>query len=189
MSYVWISPEAVAAAAGDLAEIGLSVGAAKAAAAAPTSQALAAGGDECSANIAALFGECGPERQALRTRVQSPASATTASTATARRRNASVDVGSDHRRRPVGHKDPRQRGRAARTLAPTAFRRRLRELHGAVLVRLARMHSHRRPAPPTRRRQPQPANRSPPVPIGCSFIRNSRRPGRIRGPRQPPNSR
>ena len=56
MSYVFATPEFVAAAATDLASIGSSITAASAAAAAPTSAVLAAGADEISAAIAALFG-------------------------------------------------------------------------------------------------------------------------------------
>ncbi|WP_459797563.1 PE family protein, partial [Mycobacterium riyadhense] len=71
MSYVWISPEAVAAAAEQLTGIGTSVGEANASAAAATTQLLAAGGDEVSARIAALFGAYGREYQAISTQMQS----------------------------------------------------------------------------------------------------------------------
>ncbi|MCV7078114.1 PE family protein, partial [Mycobacterium szulgai] len=71
MSYVWISPEVVAAAAADLAGVGSSVSAANAAAAASTTQVLAAGADEVSAEIAALFGGFGQEYQAISLQVQS----------------------------------------------------------------------------------------------------------------------
>ncbi|WP_459797713.1 PE family protein, partial [Mycobacterium riyadhense] len=65
MSFVSISPELVAAAAGNLAGVGSTISAANAAAAAPTTQVLAAAGDEISAQIAALFGGFGREYQAL----------------------------------------------------------------------------------------------------------------------------
>ncbi|PJE18374.1 MAG: PE family protein [Mycobacterium sp.] len=56
MSYVFASPEWVAAAASDLASIGSTINSASAAAAAPTSAVMAAGADDVSAVIAALFG-------------------------------------------------------------------------------------------------------------------------------------
>ncbi|WP_205874566.1 PE family protein [Mycobacterium camsae] len=56
MSYVFASPEWVAAAASDLASIGSTINAASAAAAMPTSAVMAAGADDVSAVIAALFG-------------------------------------------------------------------------------------------------------------------------------------
>ena len=56
MSYVFATPEWVAAAATDLASIGSSINAASAAAAMPTSAVMAAGADDVSAVIAALFG-------------------------------------------------------------------------------------------------------------------------------------
>lgn len=56
MSYVIAEPQMLAAAAGDLAAIGSTVSNASAAAAAPTTGVLAAGGDAVSAGIAALFG-------------------------------------------------------------------------------------------------------------------------------------
>lgn len=56
MSFVIATPEMVAAAAADLANIGSTVSAANATAAAPTIGMLAAGADEVSAAIAALFG-------------------------------------------------------------------------------------------------------------------------------------
>ncbi|MCV7074388.1 PE family protein, partial [Mycobacterium szulgai] len=65
MSFVLISPELVAAAAGDLAGVGSTISAANAAAAAPTTQLLTAAGDEISAQIAAMFGSYGREYQAL----------------------------------------------------------------------------------------------------------------------------
>src|ERR1700709_387997 len=57
MSFVFATPELVAAAAANLATIGSAVNAANAIAAAPTIQVLAAGADEVSAAIAALFGQ------------------------------------------------------------------------------------------------------------------------------------
>ncbi|MHA7653431.1 PE family protein [Mycobacterium sp. ML4] len=56
MSYVFATPEWVAAAASDLASIGSTINAASAAAAMPTSAVMAAGADDISALIAALFG-------------------------------------------------------------------------------------------------------------------------------------
>lgn len=64
MSFVLISPEVVSAAAGDLANVGSTISAANKAAAAATTQVLAAGADEVSARIAALFGMYGLEYQA-----------------------------------------------------------------------------------------------------------------------------
>lgn len=55
MSYRIAAPEMVAAAATDLASVGSSISAANAAAAAPTMSVLAAGADEVSAVVAALF--------------------------------------------------------------------------------------------------------------------------------------
>jgi PE family len=57
MSFVFATPEAVATAATDLANIASTIGAANAAAIAPTTRLPAAGADEISAAIAALFGE------------------------------------------------------------------------------------------------------------------------------------
>ncbi len=65
MLFVIAAPEALVSAAGDLATIGSTVGAANAAAAANTTQLLAAGADEVSAAIAALFGAHGQAYQAL----------------------------------------------------------------------------------------------------------------------------
>jgi hypothetical protein len=65
MSYVIAAPEYVAAAASDLAHIGSSIGAANAAAMTPTSGVLAAGADEVSAMIAALFSTHPQAYQAL----------------------------------------------------------------------------------------------------------------------------
>src|SRR3954447_7659878 len=56
MSWVIAAPEYVAAAASDLAGIGSSLTASNAVAAFPTTAVLAAGADEVSATIAALFG-------------------------------------------------------------------------------------------------------------------------------------
>ncbi|WP_136624933.1 PE family protein, partial [Mycobacterium attenuatum] len=56
MSYLIAAPEMVTAAASDLANIGSTLGVANAAAALPTMSVLAAGADEVSAAIAALFG-------------------------------------------------------------------------------------------------------------------------------------
>ncbi|MCV7075739.1 PE family protein, partial [Mycobacterium szulgai] len=69
MSFVLISPEWVMAAAGDLAGIGSSLSAANAAAAASTTQLVAAAGDEVSGQIAALFGVHGQQYQAMSTQV------------------------------------------------------------------------------------------------------------------------
>lgn len=63
MTYVVVSPEIVAAAAGTLTRISSSVSAANAAAAASTTDLLAAGADEVSTRIAALFGVHGLEYQ------------------------------------------------------------------------------------------------------------------------------
>ncbi|ORB59556.1 PE family protein, partial [Mycobacterium shinjukuense] len=56
MSFVSVVPELVVATAADLASIGSALDAANAAAAAETTGVLAAGADEVSAAIAALFG-------------------------------------------------------------------------------------------------------------------------------------
>lgn len=55
MSYVFASPELVEAAASDLANIGSAISDANTAAAFPTSSVMAAGADEVSASLAALF--------------------------------------------------------------------------------------------------------------------------------------
>ncbi|RES34785.1 PE family protein, partial [Mycobacterium tuberculosis] len=55
MSNLLVTPELVAAAAADLAGIGSAIGAANAAAGAPTMALLAAGADEVSAAVAAVF--------------------------------------------------------------------------------------------------------------------------------------
>ncbi|WP_079088989.1 PE family protein, partial [Mycobacterium tuberculosis] len=63
MSFVLIAPEFVTAAAGDLTNLGSSISAANA------SAVLAAGADEVSARIAALFGGFGLEYQAISAQV------------------------------------------------------------------------------------------------------------------------
>ena len=65
MSFVIAAPEFLTAAATDLANIGSTIGAANAAAAAPTTSLLAAGADEVSAAVAALFGGHAQSYQAL----------------------------------------------------------------------------------------------------------------------------
>ena len=65
MSFVFATPEAMATAATDLANIASTISTANAAAAAPTTQLLAAGADEISAAIAALFGRHALGYQAL----------------------------------------------------------------------------------------------------------------------------
>lgn len=65
VSFVWVSPELVSAAAADVAGIGSAVGAANTAAAAATTELLAAGGDEVSAAIAELFGMYGRDYQRI----------------------------------------------------------------------------------------------------------------------------
>jgi PE family len=55
MSFVIAVPEALAAVANDVANIGSALGTAHAAAAAPTTGVLAAGADEVSAAVAGLF--------------------------------------------------------------------------------------------------------------------------------------
>ncbi|AIH29846.1 hypothetical protein T209_15650, partial [Mycobacterium tuberculosis] len=64
MSFVIAAPEAIAAAATDLASIGSTIGAANAAAAANTTAVLAAGADQVSVAIAAAFGAHGQAYQA-----------------------------------------------------------------------------------------------------------------------------
>src|SRR5262249_46154667 len=68
MSYLVAAPELMSAAAADLARIGSTLSAAKAAAAGPTPGMLAAGEDEVSAAITALFARHGQAFQALGTR-------------------------------------------------------------------------------------------------------------------------
>ena len=65
MSFVNVAPELVEAAAHDLAGIGSTLGEATGLAAAPTTSIAAAGTDEVSTAIAALFGSHGQEFQAL----------------------------------------------------------------------------------------------------------------------------
>jgi hypothetical protein len=65
MSFVFATPEYVAAAASDLANIGGTISSANAAALGPTSGVLAAGADEVSATIAALFDAHAQAYQAL----------------------------------------------------------------------------------------------------------------------------
>src|SRR5262245_60060922 len=67
MSYLIAAPEWLAAAATDLAGVGSSISAANAAAAAPTTSLLAAGADEVSAALAALFGAHAQTYQSLST--------------------------------------------------------------------------------------------------------------------------
>ncbi|WP_261901069.1 PE family protein, partial [Mycobacterium marinum] len=68
MSFVITAPEALTAAATDLASLGSTIGAANAAAAAPTTAVLAAGADEVSAAVAALFDAQGQAYQLLSAR-------------------------------------------------------------------------------------------------------------------------
>lgn len=65
MSFVFATPEYLAAAASDLANLASSISSANAAALTPTSGVLAAGADEVSAGIAALFGAHAEVYQAL----------------------------------------------------------------------------------------------------------------------------
>ncbi len=65
MSYVIAAPEYVAAAASDLANIGSALGDANSAASGPTSSVFAAGADEVSAAISALFNSHAQVYQAL----------------------------------------------------------------------------------------------------------------------------
>ncbi|OBI82789.1 PE family protein [Mycobacterium sp. 1245805.9] len=65
MSFVFATPEYLAAAASDLANIGSTISSANVAALGPTSGVLAAGADEVSASIAALFGAHAEVYQAL----------------------------------------------------------------------------------------------------------------------------
>ncbi|EPZ63812.1 PE-PGRS family protein [Mycobacterium tuberculosis '98-R604 INH-RIF-EM'] len=67
MSYVLATPEMVAAAANNLAQIGSTLSAANAAALAPTTGVLAAGADEVSAAVASLFSGHAPAYQTLGT--------------------------------------------------------------------------------------------------------------------------
>ncbi|WP_081290909.1 PE family protein, partial [Mycobacterium asiaticum] len=70
MEFLVAAPEFVTAAANDLAHLGSNLTAANAAALAPTSQVLAAGADEVSEAIAALFGAHGQAYQALSDQAQ-----------------------------------------------------------------------------------------------------------------------
>ena len=65
MSLVFVAPELLESAAADLENIRSSLTAAHAAAAIPTTGIAAAGADDVSAAVAALFGEFGEEYQAL----------------------------------------------------------------------------------------------------------------------------
>ena len=65
MSCLIAAPELVAAAATDLARVGSTVNAANIAASGPTTAVIAAGSDEVSAGIAALFGAHAEAYQAL----------------------------------------------------------------------------------------------------------------------------
>ncbi|WP_141120141.1 PE family protein, partial [Mycobacterium malmoense] len=65
MSFVFATPEYVAAAASDLARIGWTITSANSVALGPTSNVLAPGADEVSASIAALFGAHSQVYQAL----------------------------------------------------------------------------------------------------------------------------
>src|SRR5580693_3256949 len=69
MSFVVVAPDLVGAAAGDLARLGSTIGAAHAAAAVSTTQLAAAGGDEVSARIAVLFGGYAQQYQAVSAQV------------------------------------------------------------------------------------------------------------------------
>ncbi len=70
MSFVIAAPEVIAAAATDLASLESSIAAANAAAAANTTALLAAGADEVSTAVAALFGAHGQAYQALSAQAQ-----------------------------------------------------------------------------------------------------------------------
>jgi PE family len=65
MPFLFTRPEILAAAATDLANIGSTLKAASSAAAPPTTGVLAAGADEVSAAVAALFGARAQQYQAL----------------------------------------------------------------------------------------------------------------------------
>lgn len=67
MSFLFAQPEMLGAAATDLASIGSAISTANAAAAAATTRVLAAGADEVSAAVAALFSGHAQTYQALRT--------------------------------------------------------------------------------------------------------------------------
>ena len=65
MAYIFVAPEVMAAAAGNLTGIGSAIRQANEVAAASTTQVVAAASDEVSAAISALFGGYGQEFQAL----------------------------------------------------------------------------------------------------------------------------
>ena len=65
MSFVIVAPETITAAASELTSLGSAISAAHAAAAAQTTELVAAGADEVSAAIAALFGAQGQAYQAM----------------------------------------------------------------------------------------------------------------------------
>ncbi len=71
MSFLLVSPDFVDSAAADLASIGSAVGAANNAAAAPTAELLAAGADEVSAAVAAVFAEHAKGYQTLSAQAES----------------------------------------------------------------------------------------------------------------------
>ncbi|AYE95848.1 hypothetical protein C0J29_14575 [Mycobacterium paragordonae] len=71
MAYVYVGPQRVGVAAGDLVRLGSVIGAANAAARVSTTQLLAAGSDEVSAAIAALLGEHGQAYQVISAQVAS----------------------------------------------------------------------------------------------------------------------
>jgi hypothetical protein len=71
MSFVIAGPDYVTVAATDLANVGSMISQAKSAAAGPTSTVLAAGADEVSAGIAALFSARGHAFQALGAQAES----------------------------------------------------------------------------------------------------------------------
>lgn len=71
MSFVFATPEFVSAAAADLANIGTAIGDANAAAMLPTSGIVAAGADEVSATVAAVFGAHAQAYQAVSTQAAS----------------------------------------------------------------------------------------------------------------------
>jgi hypothetical protein len=73
MSFVIAAPEYVAAAATDLSNIGSAIGSANMAALGPTSNIVAAGADEVSAQVAALFGAHAQVYQSLRAGPAGPA--------------------------------------------------------------------------------------------------------------------
>ncbi|MBX9639727.1 MAG: PE family protein, partial [Mycobacteriaceae bacterium] len=70
MSFVWVSPETVVAAATDLAGLASNVSSANTAAAVSTTQVLSAASDEVSLRIAELFGGHGREYQIVSAQVE-----------------------------------------------------------------------------------------------------------------------